>query len=226
VVKLTSVNICRHRKRNSAITLLEILVVIAVVGLLAAMLLPALLKMKNHDQRVRCINNAKQMGLAFRVWEGNRNTYPMAVSQAKGGSMEFTTGLNAWHHFQILSNELSTTKILVCPTENSRIAAPDFTSLRNANLSYFVGVNATNENMPEMILSGDRNLTNSTPVKDGMLAVGTKNPAGWTSAMHVRIGNLVLADGSVQQVANISLRVAIQDATNAPTLLQMPELEH
>jgi type II secretory pathway pseudopilin PulG len=209
-------------QRISALTLLEILVVIAVLGLLAAMLLPAMVRMKAHDQRVRCVNNTVQIGLAFRVWEDDAGAYPMAVSQAKGGSLEFTTGLNAWHHFQVLSNQLVTTSILVCPTDKSRTAAPDFASLRNANLSYFVGINATNENMPEMILSGDRNVTNGSPVKNGMLAVSTNAPAGWTSSMHVRVGDLVLADGSVQQIGNSSLRVAIQRATNAPTLLQMP----
>ena len=46
--------------------------------------LPALAAAKRKAQRINCVNNLKQVGLAFRIWEGDNNDkYPMAVSTAK-----------------------------------------------------------------------------------------------------------------------------------------------
>jgi prepilin-type N-terminal cleavage/methylation domain-containing protein len=150
---------------DRGMTLLEVLVVIVVLGILVAMFLPAIIKMKQHDQRVQCVNNLKQVGLSFRVWEGDHSDkYPMNLSQTNGVAMEFITGPYAWRHFQILSNQLSAPSFVVCPADSSRRAATNFASLRNPNLSYFASVNATNENNPEMFLAGDRNLTNGTPI--------------------------------------------------------------
>ena len=70
-------------------TLVGLLIIIAVLAILAAMLLPALASAKRKAQRINCVNNLKQDGLAFRLWEGdNGDKYPMAVSTNKNGTME------------------------------------------------------------------------------------------------------------------------------------------
>lgn len=174
--------------------------------------------------RINCVNNLKQIGLACRVWEGdNNNQYPPQVSRTNGGSMEFITGPNEWHHFQVMSNELSTPKLLICPEDPNRFTATNFDFLRNSNLSFFFGVDAT-ETHPQMILSGDRNLTNGLPVKNGLLELTTNRPAGWTREIHNKIGNIALADGSVQQMTISNLQVAVANTGFVTNRLQMPIL--
>jgi len=197
-------------------TLVALLVIIAVIALLAAMLLPALAAAKRKAQRINCVNNLKQDGLAFRIWEGdNGDKYPMAVSTDKGGTMEYTDGASTFRHFQVASNELSTPKILICPAD-TRAAANNFIRLKNQNVSYFIGLDA-DDSHPQMFLDGDRNITGDTAPENGILKLVPGQSAGWTETMHVNQGNVGLSDGSVQQFSNSGLRTALQnfgDATN------------
>jgi type II secretory pathway pseudopilin PulG len=200
----------RHFTQNG-FTLVALLVIILVLALLAAMLLPALASAKKKAQRINCVNNLKQCGLAFRVWEGdNGDQYPMAVPMAKGGTKEFDTGAGTFCHFQIMSNELSTPKILICPAD-TRTAAFNFIRLKNENVSYFVGLDANDMN-PQRFLDGDRNITGDTAPESGILKLVPGGTAAWTTAIHNHQGNLGLADGSVQQLTIPGLRTALQNS--------------
>ena len=80
--------------------------------------------------------------------------------------------------------------------------------MANTNISYFLGIDA-NENLPQSILAGDRNITNGFTPKNGMLELMTNQSIGWTKTIHKFQGNVALGDGSVQQVGNERLQKEI-----------------
>jgi type II secretory pathway pseudopilin PulG len=99
------VNVARSKKLNCALTLVEVLVVLAVLWILAAIILPPLVSRPARAPRIQCVNNLKQIGLAMRVWDGDHgDKFPMSFSETNGGTMEFTTGPNVFRHFQVISN--------------------------------------------------------------------------------------------------------------------------
>jgi prepilin-type N-terminal cleavage/methylation domain-containing protein len=66
-------------KRRTGLTLLEVLVVIAILLVTASMLLPAILKAREAASRIQCQNNLRQIGLALHGYEATFNRYPPAA---------------------------------------------------------------------------------------------------------------------------------------------------
>ena len=104
-------------------TLIEAVVVIFLTALLVMMLVPGLIGQRDqhHAPRIRCTNNLKQLGLAYKIWAGDNNDkLPMEVSVTNGGTMELMNTPDAWKTFQVMSNELSTPKTIYCPADSTR----------------------------------------------------------------------------------------------------------
>ena len=205
-------NSSRSSHGTEAFTLVELLCVIGIISIIAALLLPALNKSEARAKRVGCENDLRQTGIAFQIFTHDHDSkFPMTVSTNDGGSQEFVAAGYAvngefyfsYRNFQSLENEIGSPQILACPAD-TRLSAPNFAALQNSNLSYFVGVKASFQN-PESILAGDRNLTASTATNPAILHGEADTRWSWTQELHQFKGNVLFADGHVEEWNNAAL---------------------
>jgi prepilin-type processing-associated H-X9-DG protein len=212
-------------------TFIDFMIVLITVVLMAVFVFPLLTRpgCKCSASRINCVSNLKQVGLAFRMWSNDHGErFPMAVSITQTGSLEYIQSGEVYRHFQVISNELYSPKILVCAADKGRVRAGTFGSgadavpfASNSNLSYFVGVDA-DETQPNMILAGDRNVIGGVMNNESLMLLAADSRAGWTTEMHNRAGNIGLADGSVSQVTDESLRRQMKSDTNGVIRLAIP----
>jgi prepilin-type N-terminal cleavage/methylation domain-containing protein len=128
-------------------TLIELLTVIAVIAILAALLLSSFASAKRQARRIECVNNLRQISIAYRTWSGdNGNRYPAQQTSAQGGwqdlvgfdgeaplagpGIDFPLGSGGacYTNYFIMRSDLGNDpKILVCPSDE-RAAAPMFSN--------------------------------------------------------------------------------------------------
>jgi prepilin-type processing-associated H-X9-DG protein len=207
--------------------MVEVSVVIVCLVLLVVLVLPMFAKTKRHPSWTRCVSNLKDVGLAARIFAtDNEGLYPWRQSVTNGGTKELLTP--PWRvapHFQAFSNELSNPRMLWCPDDQKRQRATNFATLADANVSYFIGLDATEES-PQSILSGDRHLTvYGADARPGLLVLTATNQLGYSRQLNPQGGNLLFGDGSVQRATpallNGYLKAAV-GATNANVRLLIP----
>jgi hypothetical protein len=143
--------------------------------------------------------------MAFKTWALDTTNSPPGYTVGSRSTPLPTAPIEVFQRFQLLSNELSTPLILTCPADDRTPAKNWGRGFSNSNVSYFVALDV-NDACREMLLSGDRNLTNGTVIRQNVLILTTNNPVGWTEKIHKRNGNVLIEDGSVQQLSSARLQ--------------------
>jgi prepilin-type N-terminal cleavage/methylation domain-containing protein len=211
----------KKRVQQRGFTLVELLVVLAIIIILASLLLPALAGAKEEGRRAKCISNLRQIALAGRLFVNDHEAkYPWHVAPSDGGTFG-PSAAEGWKNFSALSNELGAPQIIVCPSDRKTISTvmtwSDLAKPVNRSnaVSYFVGLDAYEE-VPSSFVAGDRSLVGGTADSCGTVATNNivkcrelKPPNSairWTNTVHRFRGEIALVDGSVQTTRSKELQ--------------------
>lgn len=202
----------KRTRQRRAFTLIERLVVIAVIGILAALLLPALDGAKARSKGAACLSQLRQIGIASLAFADENNQRLPAATMPN--TNRFLSPLQA------VARELGSLKLFLCPADAERAAGTNLAALDRTNTSYFVSYSARAD-QPQSILMGDRNITttltplvNSPVLITGAMRLSRTNTFGWWRDIHERKGNLLLADGSAHMTDAKKLNAQIAAQPN------------
>ena len=163
----TRLNCKRKKSSFTAFTLIELLVVIAIIAILAAMLLPALSRAKAKALGIQCMNNHRQLMLAWQMYVGDNNeTLPSCKGgpyQWIGGWLDFSGNQENWNPdiniktgllWPYCGNNLA---IFKCPSDRSTVsyAAKVFPRVRSMSMMNWVGGRADAIGRPAAMVWSD-----------------------------------------------------------------------
>lgn len=106
-------------KKRTGFSLMELLMVVAILSILVAVLLPALARARESSRRMSCANNLKQLGLSLQMYsQESDGMYPALQSLSETCSV--SSGINfMFNGLSMFPEYLSDARLLVCPSDSN-----------------------------------------------------------------------------------------------------------
>lgn len=142
--------------KKKGFTLIELLVVIAIIGILIALLLPAIQAAREAARRAACVNNMKQLGLAFHNYHDANKKMPGAAKLNGGpaafhvGGFSFLVRLLPMMEYGSMYDGINTTTALKSPA----VATDDFFPLNCTDANE---QNMRDTSIPELVCPSNPN---------------------------------------------------------------------
>lgn len=101
-------------------TLVELLLVITIIAILAALLLPALTRAQEQARRIQCLGNLKQVGALMILYADDNDTFSPPTWLANGAPIVWDGVAGCPHGFGLALNSLETARLAFCPAAEAR----------------------------------------------------------------------------------------------------------
>ena len=174
------------KKFSPGFTLVELLVVVAIIGILAGILVPVLGRARESAKRKSCVSNLKQLGLALNIYaEENNESFPTSVSGTAKTSLSllYTTYLKSKKTFSCPSSATDTAGLSVQDTYTDGVAVGDL----SWNSSYGYDPTHTSDDLGDTVVAADIPAGNDAAPTG--VSLNHTSGEGW---------NLLFVDGHVE----------------------------
>ncbi len=158
--------------RGKEFTLIELLIVIAIIAILASLLMPALGKARESARGIACSNNLKQLGVLCSIYESDNNDYIIGAMPPgyMDESINMPTSQKRWYRILILMQTGKTwwarLPVMICPSSKEQISVNATKEMTNYGMNSYCGWAGDESSYPFQRISSIQRISQRLRIAD------------------------------------------------------------